>query len=101
MKLKCDAHDRRVLVLDGKFAHRTGDMSKCDSKTATIGDRKYEVTSVSYKHSKMDLAFTESKVTQVYDPLVMQVDIDPRWYSHTPDGRALMAIFGVFDNTSA
>lgn len=41
MKLKCDAHDRRVLTVPNSpsFLHRTGDMSKCDSKTASLTDR--------------------------------------------------------------
>ena len=40
MKLKCDKHDRRVLSVETSpsFLHRTGDMSKCDSKTASLVD---------------------------------------------------------------
>lgn len=38
MKLKCDRHDRRVMILDnGKWVHRTGDLSDCNSTSATIG----------------------------------------------------------------
>lgn len=40
MKLKCDKHGRRVLSVSSSpsFLHRTGDMSKCDSKTASLTD---------------------------------------------------------------
>lgn len=40
MKLKCDTHGRRVLAVStsDKFLHRTGDMSVCDSQTATLRD---------------------------------------------------------------
>lgn len=40
MKLKCVQHERRVLSVPGSnsFHHRTGDMSKCDSKTAVLRD---------------------------------------------------------------
>lgn len=37
MKLKCDKHNRRVLTGKNGFLHRTGDMSPCDSMSATIG----------------------------------------------------------------
>lgn len=41
MKLKCDAHGRRVITIPGKtkFIHRNGDGSECLSRTATIGDK--------------------------------------------------------------
>lgn len=42
MKLKCDKHQRRVVSGFSSFLHRTGDGSKCDSKTATIGDKQVE-----------------------------------------------------------
>ena len=40
MKLKCLSHERRVLVVSNSdsFLHRTGDMSKCDGKTAMLVD---------------------------------------------------------------
>ena len=37
-KLKCDKHKLRVLTVNGKFVHRTGWGTVCDSPTATIGD---------------------------------------------------------------
>lgn len=39
MKLKCDTHKRRVVTGSQSFLHRNGDGSKCDSPTATIGDK--------------------------------------------------------------
>jgi hypothetical protein len=40
MKLKCVKHDRRVMILEntGKWVHRTGDLSDCDSLNAKIGN---------------------------------------------------------------
>lgn len=35
-KLKCDKHNRRVVVADGKIIHKTGSIGICDSDTATI-----------------------------------------------------------------
>jgi hypothetical protein len=76
MKLKCDTHNRRVLTLNNKFAHRTGDLSKCDSPTATIGDRKY--------------AIEGGTVTQIAGE--MQVDLNQ---NNDPDAEKLLrAIFG-------
>jgi hypothetical protein len=43
MKLKCDAHNRRVLSGRSSWLHRTGDMSVCDSKTATIRDEVFKI----------------------------------------------------------
>ncbi len=40
-KLKCEAHQRRVVIFDQKMIHRNGDGSKCLSMYATIGDKKY------------------------------------------------------------
>lgn len=42
MKLKCVQHDRRLMILKGggKWVHRTGDGSDCDSPTAIIGEQK-------------------------------------------------------------
>jgi hypothetical protein len=42
MKLKCDAHGRRVLSVSTSpcFLHRTGDKSVCDSKTASLTDAR-------------------------------------------------------------
>lgn len=42
MKLKCDNHNRRVLSVstNPSFIHRTGDGSKCDSKTASLTDTR-------------------------------------------------------------
>lgn len=37
-KLKCDKHGRRLIFGERLWAHRTGDQSKCDSNTATIGN---------------------------------------------------------------
>lgn len=39
MKLKCDTHKRRVVTGSQSFLHRNGDGSRCDSPTATIGDK--------------------------------------------------------------
>lgn len=39
MKLKCNTHNRRVVAGSASFLHRNGDGSKCDSPTATIGDK--------------------------------------------------------------
>lgn len=36
MKLKCVAHDRRVMTVNGHFEHRTGDMSKCETDRAYL-----------------------------------------------------------------
>lgn len=44
MKLKCDSHGRRVLSIGNKFAHRTGDMSSCDSKIAVMADNTSHIT---------------------------------------------------------
>lgn len=46
MKLKCATHDRRVLTVPGvpSFLHRTGDMSKCDSKVAVMQDNTSHIT---------------------------------------------------------
>jgi hypothetical protein len=44
MKLKCGSHGRRVLSIGNNFAHRTGDMSKCDSKTAVMVDSTSHIT---------------------------------------------------------
>ncbi len=46
MKLKCDKHDRRVLTVPGgsSFLHRTGDMSKCNSKVAVMQDNTSHIT---------------------------------------------------------
>jgi hypothetical protein len=46
VKLKCVQHDRRVLTIPGgkKFLHRTGDLSKCDSKTAVLRDNTSRTT---------------------------------------------------------
>lgn len=46
MKLKCEKHGRRVLSVSGSnsFLHRTGDMSKCDSKTAVLRDNTSRTT---------------------------------------------------------
>jgi hypothetical protein len=46
MKLKCDKHARRVLSIPGSPAlhHRTGDMSKCDGKTAVMVDNTSHIT---------------------------------------------------------
>jgi hypothetical protein len=46
MKLKCVQHDRRVLTVPGSsnFLHRTGDMSKCESKTAVLRDNTAHTT---------------------------------------------------------
>jgi hypothetical protein len=43
MKLKCDAHGRRVMSIritdmHFRFVHRTGDKSRCDSGTASMMD---------------------------------------------------------------
>lgn len=42
MKLKCTAHGRRIIMLKGtgKWVHRTGDLSDCDSLNAKIGDEE-------------------------------------------------------------
>lgn len=37
MKLKCEEHNRRVVAVKDQFIHRTGDGSKCASKTARLG----------------------------------------------------------------
>lgn len=43
MKLKCDKHDRRLMILKGdKWVHRTEDLSDCDSISASIGDETVE-----------------------------------------------------------
>jgi hypothetical protein len=65
VKLKCDTHNRRVLTLNNKFAHRTGDLSKCDSPTATIGDRKYEILSGGIKQTAGSL---HVELAQSYEP---------------------------------
>lgn len=39
-KLKCRKHKRRVVAVDGKFIHRTGDGSRCDSFTAVINSEE-------------------------------------------------------------
>ena len=39
MKLKCENHDRRVLTIGNSFHHRTGDQSKCNGKSAYMGDK--------------------------------------------------------------
>jgi hypothetical protein len=44
MKLKCDQHGRRVLTIGDHFVHRTGDMSKCDSKSAVLVDNRSHTT---------------------------------------------------------
>lgn len=49
MKLKCDAHGRRVLSIDtdganARFVHRTGDNSDCGSKTASMRDNTNRTT---------------------------------------------------------
>lgn len=46
MKLKCDTHGRRVLSVSTSphFLHRNGDMSRCDSKTATLQDNISKTT---------------------------------------------------------
>jgi hypothetical protein len=44
MKLKCDKHGRRVLSGKTSFLHRTGDMSKCDSKIAALVDNTSKTT---------------------------------------------------------
>jgi hypothetical protein len=44
MKLKCDKHNRRVLTVGDHFAHRTGDMSTCDSKSASMRDNRLKTT---------------------------------------------------------
>lgn len=46
MKLKCDAHGRRVLAVPGgsSFLHRTGDMSDCNSKVAVMQDNTSHIT---------------------------------------------------------
>lgn len=45
-KLKCDAHKRRVVAIDGKFIHRNGDGSVCNTPLATIGGESYTVSGV-------------------------------------------------------
>lgn len=41
MKLKCEAHDKRAMVLDsGKTIHRQ-DGSKCNGTMVRIGDTRY------------------------------------------------------------
>lgn len=46
MKLKCENHGRRVLSLpnSSSFHHRTGDMSKCNSKYAILRDNTSRTT---------------------------------------------------------
>lgn len=46
MKLKCVQHNRRVLTVPNStsFLHRTGDLSKCDSKTAVLRDNTSKTT---------------------------------------------------------
>lgn len=46
MKLKCEKHSRRVLSLpnSSSFHHRTGDMSKCNSKYAILRDNTSRTT---------------------------------------------------------
>lgn len=48
-KLKCDKHNLRVFVINGKFLHRGGWDTICDSQTATIGEDRYtakEITEI-------------------------------------------------------
>ena len=45
-KLKCDAHDRRIVATETAFLHKTGDNSTCDSRTATIGSQTFSVGNV-------------------------------------------------------
>lgn len=39
MKLRCDQHDRRVFSTPNGLLHRTGELSRCESKTANIGGK--------------------------------------------------------------
>lgn len=41
MKLKCEKHQRRVVVVDGVVIHRNGDGDKCSTPALTIGSRIY------------------------------------------------------------
>lgn len=42
MKLKCQDHERRVVVLEsGTVVHRNGDGSKCNSFAISIGERVF------------------------------------------------------------
>lgn len=36
-KLKCDTHKLRIFAINGKFIHRSGFGTLCESPTATIG----------------------------------------------------------------
>lgn len=55
-KLKCAKHDRRVMILEGsgKWVHRTGDLTDCDSLCAFIGEQT--VRRGTMLMSKIDLA---------------------------------------------
>lgn len=50
MKLKCDNHNLRVVVVNQKFIHRNGHGDRCDSPTATIGDKKLEPTNSYFRN---------------------------------------------------
>lgn len=64
MKLKCETHGRRVLSLSNSpsLHHRTGDMSRCDSKFAVLRDntsrttRKFVVMAQKHFPKVFDLA---------------------------------------------
>lgn len=45
-KLKCDKHQKRVIVTDGKFIHRNGSGDLCDSPLASIGGETFSATGV-------------------------------------------------------
>lgn len=40
-KLKCDDHRLRVVAVNGKFIHRNGFGTLCDSTFATVGSESY------------------------------------------------------------
>lgn len=46
MKLKCDQHKNRVVVVNGKFIHRNGAGDVCSSPTASIGGEQYTARGV-------------------------------------------------------
>lgn|SRR5512136_387492 len=46
MKLKCVTHNRRVFSNGDHFSHRTGDVGRCDSQFATIGELVYTLVPV-------------------------------------------------------